>query len=111
MKNRIQVAFDLGSFSIKGAVGRIINENQIEILSIRSVKTDSIDSGDIIDKESLLKSLEYLIEKMEKDAKINIDEDEPGQTDDLVDRLMGKKPELRFQYIQENAKFVEDLDV
>lgn len=42
---------------------------------------------------------------------INIDEDEPGQTDDLVDRLMGKKPELRFQYIQENAKFVEDLDV
>jgi len=25
--------------------------------------------------------------------------------------LMGKKPELRFQYIQENAKFVEDLDV
>lgn len=75
MKNRIQVAFDLGSFSIKGAVGRIINENQIEILSIRSVKTDSIDNGDIVDKESLLKSLEYLIEKMEKDAKINIDED------------------------------------
>ena len=75
MKNRIQVAFDLGSFSIKGAVGRIINENQIEILSIRSVKTDSIDSGDIVDKESLLMSLEYLIEKMEKDAKINIDED------------------------------------
>ena len=75
MKNRIQVAFDLGSFSIKGAVGRIINENQIEILSIRSVKTDSIDSGDIVDNESLLKSLEYLIEKLEKDAKINIDED------------------------------------
>ena len=43
--------------------------------------------------------------------RINIDEDEPGQTDDLVERLMGKKPELRFQYIQENAKFVEDLDV
>ena len=30
---------------------------------------------------------------------------------DLVERLMGKKPELRFQYIQENAKFVEELDV
>jgi topoisomerase-4 subunit B len=28
-----------------------------------------------------------------------------------VDRLMGKKPELRFEYIQANAKFVEDLDV
>ncbi|MAQ72150.1 MAG: cell division protein FtsA [Candidatus Marinimicrobia bacterium] len=75
MKNRIQVAFDLGSFSIKGAVGRIINENQIEILSIRSIRTDSIDNGDIVDKESLLRSLEYLIEKMEKDAKISIDDD------------------------------------
>ena len=71
MKNRIQIAFDLGSFSIKGAVGRIINDNQIEILSIQSIKTDSIDNGDIIDKEELLRSLEYLIEKMEKDAKIN----------------------------------------
>ena len=40
-----------------------------------------------------------------------MDEDEPGQTDDLVDRLMGKKPELRFEYIQANAKFALDLDV
>ncbi|MGY8809011.1 MAG: cell division protein FtsA [Fidelibacterota bacterium] len=75
MKNRIQVAFDLGSFSIKGAVGRIINDNQIEILSIRSIQTDSIRNGDIVDKEALLRGLEYLIEKMEKDAKINIDDD------------------------------------
>jgi DNA gyrase/topoisomerase IV subunit B len=29
----------------------------------------------------------------------------------LVERLMGKKPELRFQYITENARFVEELDV
>ncbi len=43
--------------------------------------------------------------------KVSIDEDEPGETGDLVERLMGKKPELRFQYIQENAKFVEELDV
>ena len=42
---------------------------------------------------------------------MTIDEDEPGETGDLVERLMGKKPELRFQYIQENAKFVEELDV
>ncbi|MBT3728388.1 MAG: cell division protein FtsA [Candidatus Marinimicrobia bacterium] len=75
MKNRIQVAFDLGSFSIKGAVGRIINDDQIEILSIRSIQTDSIRNGDIVDKEALLHGLEYLIEKMEKDAKINIDDD------------------------------------
>ena len=43
--------------------------------------------------------------------KVSIDEDEPGETGDLVERLMGKKPEMRFQYIQENARFVEELDV
>ena len=43
--------------------------------------------------------------------RVSIDEDEPGETRNLVERLMGKKPELRYQYIQENAKFVEELDV
>ena len=34
------------------------------------------------------------------------------ETEDLVERLMGKKPELRFRYIQENAVFaVKDVDV
>jgi topoisomerase-4 subunit B len=39
--------------------------------------------------------------------------EEEGEDDTgaLVERLMGKKPELRFQYIQENARFVEALDV
>ena len=45
--------------------------------------------------------------------KVSIDEaeGEAGETADLVERLMGKKPEMRFQYIQENARFVEELDV
>ncbi|MCF6316569.1 MAG: DNA topoisomerase IV subunit B [Marinosulfonomonas sp.] len=43
--------------------------------------------------------------------RVTIEEDEPGDTADLVERLMGKKPEMRFQYIQENAQFVEELDV
>jgi topoisomerase-4 subunit B len=43
--------------------------------------------------------------------RVTIDEDEPGETGDLVERLMGKKPELRFRYIQENARFVDELDV
>jgi topoisomerase-4 subunit B len=43
--------------------------------------------------------------------RVKIDDDEPGETDDLVERLMGKKPEMRYQYIQENARFVEELDV
>ncbi|PTW44289.1 DNA topoisomerase IV subunit B [Rhodovulum kholense] len=43
--------------------------------------------------------------------RVSIDEDEPGETADLVERLMGKKPELRFQYIQENARFVDEVDI
>ncbi|MGY6533867.1 MAG: DNA topoisomerase IV subunit B [Pararhodobacter sp.] len=43
--------------------------------------------------------------------RVSIDDDIPGETGDLVERLMGKKPELRFQYISENARFVEDVDV
>ncbi|MEZ5778105.1 MAG: DNA topoisomerase IV subunit B [Paracoccaceae bacterium] len=43
--------------------------------------------------------------------RVSIDDEFPGETGDLVERLMGKKPELRFQYISENARFVEELDV
>jgi topoisomerase IV subunit B len=43
--------------------------------------------------------------------RVAVHDDEPGDTAGLVDRLMGKRPELRFQYIQENARFVEELDV
>ncbi|RLL65306.1 DNA topoisomerase IV subunit B [Paenirhodobacter hankyongi] len=43
--------------------------------------------------------------------RVTIDDDFAGETGDLVERLMGKKPELRFQYITENARFVEELDV
>jgi DNA gyrase/topoisomerase IV subunit B len=33
------------------------------------------------------------------------------EIDKLVETLMGKKPELRFKFIQDNAKFVDELDV
>ena len=51
--------------------------------------------------------------KSHKLIRVSIDEDEGGETGDLVERLMGKKPELRFQFIQENAQFAdtENLDV
>jgi len=38
-------------------------------------------------------------------------EDAKRETEDMVERLMGKKPELRFQFIQENAQFVTEVDV
>ena len=37
--------------------------------------------------------------------------DEAKETAHLVEQLMGRKPELRFAFIQENARFVEDIDV
>jgi len=37
--------------------------------------------------------------------------DQRRTVDDLVNILMGKKPELRFKYIQENASLVENFDV
>ena len=45
--------------------------------------------------------------------RVSIDDEEGGETGDLVERLMGKKPELRFQFIQENARFADadELDV
>ncbi len=37
--------------------------------------------------------------------------EEVAYTADIVERLMGNKPEYRFQFIQEHAKFVENLDI
>jgi topoisomerase-4 subunit B len=37
--------------------------------------------------------------------------DELAPTRALVETLMGRRPELRFEYIQKNARFARDLDV
>ena len=34
-----------------------------------------------------------------------------NDTGDLVEQLMGKKAEARFNYLQENAQFVTELDI
>ncbi len=34
-----------------------------------------------------------------------------AQTNDLVESLMGRRPELRFQFIQERARTVQEIDV
>lgn len=33
------------------------------------------------------------------------------ETETIVESLMGRKPELRFKFIQENAKFVQEIDI
>jgi topoisomerase-4 subunit B len=43
--------------------------------------------------------------------KVVIPGDSVPETADLIERLMGRKAETRFQFIQENARFVEDVDV
>jgi topoisomerase-4 subunit B len=42
---------------------------------------------------------------------VAINDVEAGETASLVERLMGRKPEARFQFIQQNARFAEDLDI
>jgi topoisomerase-4 subunit B len=44
-------------------------------------------------------------------ARVTLDADDAPDFDDLVETLMGRKAELRFNYIQQNARFVEELDV
>jgi topoisomerase-4 subunit B len=43
--------------------------------------------------------------------RVDIAGEDATETSSLVERLMGKKPELRFQFIQENARFVPEVDV
>jgi topoisomerase-4 subunit B len=44
--------------------------------------------------------------------RVEVESSENKKTEALVERLMGKKPELRFQFIQENAQFAaKDVDV
>jgi topoisomerase-4 subunit B len=44
-------------------------------------------------------------------VRVEIAQGDEKKTEALFERLMGKRPELRFQFIQENAKFVKDVDV
>jgi topoisomerase IV subunit B len=43
--------------------------------------------------------------------RVEINEDDEGTTSDIVEQLMGNKPEGRFRFIQERAEFVHDLDI
>lgn len=45
------------------------------------------------------------------DAKKEMEQEEALYTASIVKQLMGNDPEKRFQFIQEHAKFVENLDI
>lgn len=42
---------------------------------------------------------------------VQVPESVVAETSDTVDRLMGNKPEARFQFIQERAEFADELDL
>ncbi len=44
-------------------------------------------------------------------AAIETPDEGTARTAKLVETLMGRRPELRFDYIQKNARFARDLDV
>ncbi|MFN4355623.1 DNA topoisomerase IV subunit B [Parvibaculum sp.] len=43
--------------------------------------------------------------------RVVVPDDEAKATAGAIDRLMGNKPEMRFQFIQEHAEFAHDLDI
>jgi len=43
--------------------------------------------------------------------RVTVDPEDEAATAALVERLMGRKPEARFAFIQENARFAEALDL
>ena len=45
------------------------------------------------------------------EAIVELPGEEFERTRALVETLMGRRPELRFEYIQKNARFARDLDV
>ena len=49
--------------------------------------------------------------KTRKMIRITIDDDNLPSTEALVGTLMGKRADLRYQYIQDNAQFIDELDI
>ena len=43
--------------------------------------------------------------------RVQVQADFAEEANDLVERLMGRKAEMRFQFIQENARFAGEIDV
>ena len=74
MNGQVYVAFDLGSFSIKGAIAKVNQEKELEILSIKSINSRAIECGTIVDKEQLINDLELLIKLIEEESGYNVKE-------------------------------------
>ena len=63
------------------------------------------------DSRTLLKVVLPVDEKPNLHGKEKATENKSGSTADLVERLMGRKPEQRLKFIQQNADKVDYVDV
>ena len=62
-------------------------------------------------KETTMSSKTRKLLKITVPKRDIIEADQRRLVDELVNILMGKKPELRFKYIQENANLVNNFDI
>ena len=62
-------------------------------------------------KETTMSSKTRKLLKITLPKRDIIEADQRRLVDELVNILMGKKPELRFKYIQENANLVNNFDI
>ena len=63
-------------------------------------------------KETTMSPEKRMLIKVKLQDLENFDVYDPAErTENIVETLMGKKPEKRYDYIQKNARFVEDIDI
>ena len=62
-------------------------------------------------KETTMNAKTRRLIRVELPPKTEDGAEDTARTKQMVGELMGKKPEFRFRFITENAKFVKDLDV
>ena len=93
--------------------GRFLNESK-GLLAAKQLKETTMDPKSRILLRVKLPEAAAMVSQLHDD----VEGDNPleaqvtlADVDDLVERLMGKNAEPRFQFIQDNAEFASDIDV
>ena len=61
--------------------------------------------------EQLKQTTMHILKRKLINVNINKSKKEMESTDQLFEQLMGKKPEFRFKFIQDNANFIKQVDI
>jgi len=92
------------------------NQNEKDIILKKEFKDDSVTLTRFkglgeMPSEQLKKTTMSMVERKLININIEKGKKETRLTEKLFEQLMGKKPELRFKFIQENANFINQLDI